>query len=326
MEPDAQPQAELEHRESVKPPPRRLSAGVAGVASLALAASLVVLPGFGLLVAPLALIPVLQQVPAGRTTAMAWSWVVAGLIVVILAGGGATWAVILGAYLFVVVIPAVSVEAWSRYGWSQGRWIALNSAFMAALSLLVVALMALPEDPLTYTAAVMQGPFDEIAEMSGSAGVPKAELYREIDRLEASLKWIMPSVPIGYLVLILFWVRPRLAILGLKVPAVAFEEYSSDEMLPWAFVATGVGTLLLDGTPRWIAINLLMTVMILYFAHGLAIIRAHLARWVGRGWFVRWGLGLLCLRMPIPVVVAALGIVDSFYRLRPRKDTGGGNS
>jgi hypothetical protein len=63
----------------------------------------------------------------------------------------------------------------------------------------------------------------------------------------------------------------------------------------------------------------------LYFVHGLAIIRAHLARWIGRGWFVRWGVALLCLPMPLPVLVSTLGIADSFYQLRPQTSETGGN-
>jgi hypothetical protein len=67
-----------------------------------------------------------------------------------------------------------------------------------------------------------------------------------------------------------------------------------------------------------LALNALIAVLILYFVHGLAIIRAHLARFVGRGWLVRWGVVLLCLQVPLPLLVAALGLGDSFFQLRPR--------
>jgi hypothetical protein len=67
-------------------------------------------------------------------------------------------------------------------------------------------------------------------------------------------------------------------------------------------------------------------VLILYFVQGLAIIRAHLARWIGRGWLVRWGVVLLCLQGPIPVLVTALGVADNFHPLRPRVDDDGGRA
>ena len=72
--------------------------------------------------------------------------------------------------------------------------------------------------------------------------------------------------------------------------------------------------------------NVLFAVLILYFVHGLAIIRAHLARWVGRGWLVRWGVTLICLQMPLPPLVIILGVTDSFRSMRPRADDDGGTS
>jgi hypothetical protein len=128
----------------------------------------------------------------------------------------------------------------------------------------------------------------------------------------------------GYLVVVLFWMRPRLPLLGLPVKVAPFEEYRNDEWLAVLFVLAGGGTLLFGGTLRWIAINLLVTVLILYFVQGLAMIRAHLARWFGRGWLVRWGVVLLCLQIPIPLLVAALGVADSFHPLRPQVDDDGG--
>ena len=116
-----------------------------------------------------------------------------------------------------------------------------------------------------------------------------------------------------------------LQLLGLPMSTKSFEEYRSEEWLPAAFAVTGISTLLLSGTARWVAVNLLGAVLALYFIHGLAIIRAHLARWIGRGWFVRWGLVFLCLPLPIPVLVSTLGLADSFFELRPQVNETGGN-
>ena len=79
------------------------------------------------------------------------------------------------------------------------------------------------------------------------------------------------------------------------------------------------------GRPRWVALNLLIAVLLLYFVQGLAMIRAHLARWVGRGWFVRWGVAFMCIYPPMPMLVATLGVADSFFSLRPTASDDGGN-
>ena len=108
------------------------------------------------------------------------------------------------------------------------------------------------------------------------------------------------------------------------MPVEPFELYRGDEWLAAGFAVGGLGTVFLEGTPRWLAVNLLIAVLMLYFVQGLAMIRAHLARWVGRGWLVRWGVALLCLQGPLPLVVAALGIADGFFPLRPRIGDDGG--
>ncbi len=106
----------------------------------------------------------------------------------------------------------------------------------------------------------------------------------------------------AYLVVLLFWARPRLALLGYPMASGAFEDYRNDEWLAVVFAVSGIGTLALGGTARWAALNVLVVVLILYFVQGLAIIRAHLARWIGRGWLVRWGVVLLSLQVPMPLL------------------------
>jgi hypothetical protein len=120
-------------------------------------------------------------------------------------------------------------------------------------------------------------------------------------------------------------IRPRLPVLGFGLTVEPFERFRVDDWLAAGFAVSGIGTVLLRGTARWVAVNLLIAVLVLYFVQGLAMIRAHVARWIGRGWLVRWGVALLCLQGPLPLMVAALGIADGFYSLRPRPSDNGGD-
>jgi hypothetical protein len=156
-------------------------------------------------------------------------------------------------------------------------------------------------------------------------GVPTGELELAFDTVGPAVPWVAPSLPIAYLIVVLFWIRPRLPMLGFPMGIEPFERYRGDEWLPLGFAVFGIGTLVLAGTPRWLATNLLIAVLMLYFVQGLAMIRAHVARWVGRGWLVRWAVVLLCVQGPLPLVVAAIGIADGFYSLRPRATDDGGN-
>jgi hypothetical protein len=166
-----------------------------------------------------------------------------------------------------------------------------------------------------------------MSELYASAGMQESEIERMLITIEPAgplIALLLPTAPVAYFVVVLFWVRPRLPLLGLPVSVGEFEQYRNDEWLAALFACSGIGTLLLSGTFRWVALNLLALTLILYFVQGLAMIRAHLARWFGRGWLVRWGVALLCLQGPMPLLVATLGIADSFHSLRPRTDDDGG--
>jgi len=298
--------------------PPRLGPVASTVVCLLLFASLVVLPPVGLFIAPLALIPVLQQVAAGRPSAHIWGPVAGVLALGALVSRAPTAVLPLVFFLLIVSLPASAVEQWRRQGWGEGRWVALTTLSGLVLCLVAGLLLSAPADPVASTAALMASAAEETGELYQDMGLSRGEAALYLDMAERTLSWTFPSLPVAYLVVVLFWVRPRLAIFGIPVPAGQFESYRSEEWLPAAFVAAGAGALLLQGTPRWVAVNSLIAVLILYFVHGLAIIRAHLARLVGRGWLVRWGVALVCLQVPLPLLVAALGLGDSFFQLRPR--------
>jgi hypothetical protein len=298
--------------------PPALGALSSGALALLFTTALLALPVVGLVVAPLGLIPVAQYLASGRRGVVAWGWVVALLLAAAAAGLAELTVALLAAFLLLVVIPSLGLEAWLRFPWSEGRWAALTTALAAVAALLAVAVAAWPLGPVAGTEQALRLSAAAVEELSLGAGLPRGQLSLWLDAAEATLSWVLPSAPVAYLVAVLFWIRPRLPLLGFSRATGPFEDYTSEEWLPAAFAVAGAATLLLEGSARWVALNLLIAVLILYFVHGLAIIRAHLARWLGRGWLVRWGIGLLSLQLPL--LVAALGLVDSFVKLRPRTD------
>jgi hypothetical protein len=289
-----------------------------GLVSFLLVSSLRLVAPVGLFFAPLALVPVLRlEGLTGRSIA-AWLpvLVILGMVAALQPPGLALHLWII--YALMVAVPAATVSAWRHWGGSEGRWIA-GAALTQALGLLIVLTLmtspAPPDEGLRTLVGAQVAAAEELSEgaMTSAAG---SRLM-----LDQAIQWapvVLPTTVMSYAVLVLFWIRPRLRILGLDLPVGTFEDYRSEEWLPVAFVAFGVGALVLDGTPRFFAVNLLMTVLILYFVHGLAIIRAYLARWIGRGLLVRWGVALLALQTPISAAVAVLGMVDAFRPLRPR--------
>ncbi len=307
-------------------PPRipRLGAAASGLVALLLVGALFAIPLLGLLIAPLALLPVAHFQVAGAGGARAWGPVV-GLLAVASVAGMAEYALpLLAAYGLLVVLPAVSIEAWAKRRWSEGRWVAVTVIAATVLVLVAVAVLAAPLTPMAAVSGWLRAEAANASEVYAAFGVAEGEVELALDAAERMASWVLPSLPVAYLVIVIFWARPRLALLGYAMAGGVFEDYRNDEWLAAVFAAAGIGTLVLQGTGRWAALNVLVVVLILYFVQGLAIIRAHLVRWIGRGWLVRWGVVLLSLQVPMPLFVAALGVADSFHSLRPRVDEDGG--
>ena len=302
----------------------RLGAAASGLVSLLLVGGLFVIPFFGLLIAPMGALPVIHFQSSGAAGYRAWGPVVALLLVASGAGGAGIAIPLLSAYLLLVVLPAATVEAWMRWRWSEGRWIAVATLIGVTACLAATAMVARPKAPMEAVSGWLRAASDDAGELYAAWGLADGEVALALDAAERVASWVLPSLPVAYLVVALFWLRPRLALLGLGVDVGAFEDYRNDEWLAAVFAVAGIGTLVLGGTARWVAVNLLIAALILYFVQGLAIIRAHLARWFGRGWLVRWGVVLLCLQGPLPLLVAVLGVADSFHPLRPRADDDGG--
>ena len=303
----------------------RLGAAASGLVALLLVGGLFVIPFLGILIAPLGALPVLHFQSTGARGYRAWGPVVALLVVAALGGFAGFALPLLAAYALLVVLPSTTVDLWVGWRLSEGQWIAAATLAGLLATLAVVFLVAAPQTPMEAVAGWMRAASEDAAELYSAWGLAEGSVELALDAAERAAAWVLPSVPVAYLVVVLFWMRPRLPLLGLPVLVAAFEEYRNDEWLAALFVLSGGGTLLLDGTARWVAVNLLVTVLILYFVQGLAMIRAHLARWFGRGWLVRWGVALLCLQGPMPLLVAALGVADSFHPLRPQHDDDGGS-
>ncbi|HHQ47839.1 MAG TPA: DUF2232 domain-containing protein [Acidobacteria bacterium] len=303
-----------------------LGVWASGLASLLLYGSLFVLPVLGFFVAPMAVIPLLQR--AGRTGSalQSWLWIVLVLAAASAVNGSRMGLLFVAGYLLMVALPVSSVELWERRGWSEGRWAALAVLAGLVVVLAAIAGAAWPVGPVEATVRWITEASKDAMKLYASAGVSQGQMQLALDASLPTMKWLAPQLPVAYMVAVLFWIRPRAPLFGLAVSPGPFEAYRSEEWLPAAFAMGGLGTLLLHGTARWIAVNVLGAVLILYFVHGLAIIRAHLARWVGRGWFVRWGVALLCLQFPMPVLVAGLGLWDSFFDLRPSRPSDHGRT
>lgn len=293
---------------------------LAGLASLLFYSALLLVPLLGAFLGLLSALPLVREASLGRSPFLAWGWVLVALVGATLANTSQTLVLVAAGYLLLAVWPTVTVEAWQRKNWTAGRWLAVLTlgAWLFA-SLLVVALWG-PQDAgqLLAQKAVAWVEANEKAVRLWSLGKP------EVLVAGASLAgYLAPFLVAMYCMAAGLWLRPRLPLLGLAAGSVPFTRYASEEWLPLAFVAGGLGWAFAPGVWGWLAANLLAVVLGLYFVHGAAIILAYLGPKVGSNRWVRAAVVVLGVQIPLAFLYAALGLMDSFVKLRREEENEG---
>lgn len=288
---------------------------MAGLFSLLVFASLPLLPILGVFLALLAPLPLVHVVAGGRTSFVAWGWVAVGLVSAVFLFR-APWLVALCVgYLLVAVWPAVSVETWVRRQWSTGRWAAIVALVpMGVVSVVVTAALwpTMPGEGLIQLFARLMAGASQLVKALGE-GAGGEELMARAMQVVA---YLTPSMAAMYVLSGALWLRPRLPLLGLPRGSEPFPLYTSEEWLPVGFVVGGLGWVFAPEPYKWLAANLLVTVLGLYFVHGLAIILFYLGRRFGMNRWVRLGVVVLALQIPVALVFSALGLADTFFGLR----------
>jgi uncharacterized protein YybS (DUF2232 family) len=289
--------------------------GVAGLLSLLVFASLPLLPIVGVFLALLAPLPLVHVVARGRSSFLAWGWVAIGLVGAVFLFPSPVLVAVCVGYLLVAVWPAVAVESWLRRSWSTGRWTAVVTLVALAVCLAVATAAfwpAMPGDGLIgLFTRLMAGANEMVKALGESAG--SEEL---IGRATRTVAYLAPALAATYVLSGALWLRPRLPLLGLPRGVEPFPLYSSEEWLPLGFALGGLGWVFAPEPLKWLAANLLVTVLGLYFVHGLAIILFYLGRRFGSNRWIRLGVVVLALQIPVALVFSALGLTDTFFRLR----------
>jgi hypothetical protein len=220
---------------------------------------------------------------------------------------------ILGVFLALLApLPLVHVVAHGRTSFLAWGWVAIG--LVAAVFLFPEPWLVgvLPGDGLVRLFTRMLTGASELVK-AFAAGGGGEELLARATR---TVGYLVPSLVALYVLTGALWLRPRLPLLGLSRGAEPFPLYTSEEWLPVGFALGGLGWVFAPEPYKWLAANLLVTVLGLYFVHGLAIILFYLGRRFGSNRWVRLGVMVFALQVPVALVFSALGLADTFFRLR----------
>ncbi|MGE5235459.1 MAG: DUF2232 domain-containing protein [Acidobacteriota bacterium] len=303
---------------------RHLGPGVAGLFSLLVFLSFPLLPLLGFLVALLAPLPLVHLTSTGRPAILAWGWVTVVLLGAALIVHDRWLLAIAMGYLLLAAWPAQTVESWLRREWKPGRWAAVvaGGGLVLATGFMVgLFFQAAPYDGLAAVLTRTAGEAQQIMQALGPGGSSGEELVARSIGITA---YLAPSLAALYLLWGAMWLRPRLAALGLPRGGEHFDTFASEEWLPVGFIVGGLGWVFAGGSAKWFAANLLVTVLGLYFVHGLAIIHFYLGRRLSGNRWVRLGVMLFALQLPVALVLSLGGLVDAFFPLRRGGSDDGG--
>jgi uncharacterized protein YybS (DUF2232 family) len=306
-------------------PLRHLGPGVAGFFSVVVFLSLPLVPLIGAFLALLAPLPLVHLTSTQRPSILGWGWVA-----VVLFGAALVvhdrWLLALAmGYLLVTVWPAVSVESWLRREWKPGRWVAVVAVVALGLASAFMVGMFVPDAPWDRLAAVLTRSAGEATQVMKALGSSMTDGEQIIGRVVAVTAYLAPSIAALYVVAVALWLRPRLPALGLPRGGQPFDTFASEEWLPVGFILGGLGWVFAAGLAKWLATNLLVTVVGLYFVDGVAIIHFYLGRRLSANRWVRLGVTVFALQLPVALVLAAAGLVDGFFPLRRGEAMDGGN-
>lgn len=295
---------------------------MAGLFSLLVFASLPLFWPVGVFVALLAPLPLVHVAATGRPSFAAWGWVAVLLVGAVLVAHEPWMVAAASGYLLVAVWPAVSVETWVRRPWTTGRWAAIVTLAALGIAAGVLAAIFYPAPPAEALMQLVNQSSDakEMVKVL-EEGVGSAELMAKAIRFGT---YLAPALVAQYVLTAALWLRPRIALLGLPRGSEPFTLYASEEWLPVGFALGGLGWVFAPEPVKWLATNLLVTVLGLYFIHGLAIILFYLGRRFGGNRWIRLGVVVFALQVPVALMFSALGLTDTFFRLRRSENDDGG--
>jgi len=295
------------------------------VFSLAVFLSLPFLPVLGMFLAMLAPLPLVHLVAGGRSSALAWGWVAALLVGAALVTQQVWIVALCVGYLTVTAWPALAVELWVRRPWSSGRWVTALTGGAFAISCIFLVALFYPQQPAERIQAFFTSAMTEsraLLEALSPAGRGGEDV---LSAAIAATAYLVPAAVATYVAGIGLWLRPRLRLLGIARGTEPFHLLRVEEWLPVGFALGGLGWVFTTGLVKWLAANLLVTVLGLYLLQGVAIIHFYLGRRLGSNRWVRVAVMLFALQLPVAVLLVLAGLADAFFPLRRGAGWDGGS-
>ena len=153
------------------------------------------------------------------------------------------------------------------------------------------------------------------------AGESALELKVYVKTFISTISWIYPSLMIigaGFAIwLNVIVARPLFRLRDLKYPDfIPLEKWKSPDALVWGLIASGFALMVASGNLRFLALNAIIVIFVIYLFHGLSIVLFFFNKYRVPSW-IRVGVYfLIVIQQLFMVVLTIAGVFDQWVDFR----------
>ena len=233
------------------------------------------------------------------------------------------------AFLFVMEfsIVGVGLAELFRRNFTIGQclfWATVMMLAVGAICLFIIGLsrnMGPVEMVLGYLESHLNESIKAYESANNVAGGNALELKAYAKTFLSTISWIYPSLMIigtGFaLWLNVIVARPLFRLRGLKYPDfLPLENWKSPDALIWGLIVSGFALMVASGGLRFLAVNALIVILVIYFFHGLSIVLFFFNKYRVPSW-IRVGVYfLIIIQQLFMVVLTVAGVFDQWVDFR----------
>ncbi len=241
------------------------------------------------------------------------------------------------AFLFVLEfsIVGIGLAELFRKNLSIGQCLFWSTVIMLAVGTICLFIIGLSrnmgpvEMVLTYLETHLNETISAYESANNMAGQNALELKVYAKAFISTISWIYPSVMIigtGFtLWLNVIVAKPLFRFRNIPYPDfVPLENWKSPDSLVWGLIASGFALMVASGGLRFLAVNALIVILVIYLFHGLSIVLFFLNKYRAPSWLRVGVYFLILIQQLFMVLLTIAGVFDQwvdFRKIHKRSET-----
>ena len=207
-----------------------------------------------------------------------------------------------------------------------GQTIFLATLFMLLLGLVCLFFIGLWRNmgPLEVVLNYLEGHLEATLKAYEELGIPQENAiglrtdHKAILNTMAAIYASLVAVGTGFTVwLNVILAKPLFRFGNLRYPAfILMSRWQAPDILVWGVIASGFALFFFEGGIKWMAINALIVMLVIYLFHGLSIVLFFLSKYNVPSWMRVGVYFFIIIQQPLMVILALAGLFDQWVDFR----------